>query len=714
MNKLVKYMFNRKTLPIVLVLVGVGLFYAFRSLGIGHPEPTNKYEKIIRNVGDMLQKIHYSPRKMDDAFSKEVFKKYLEDLDPDKYIFLQSDIKGLQKFETKIDDEILGSPIRFFPAASNLFTTRVTEASAFYKEILSKPFNFTVNESVILNAEKSVFPKNEAERKEVWRKRLKLLTLERYYELLEEREKNKGKEKFVVKTDAELEQIARDKVTRIMNKRFDFYRNKFKEEDRFNLLINTITSTFDPHTNFFPPIEKQSFDESMSGRFYGIGAQLRDDDGNIKVVALTTGGPAWKAGDLQVDDIIIKVAQGKDEPTDLAGYSVDDAVKLIRGKVGTDVRITVKRADGTIKEFTYKREEIVLEDTFARSAIVNSDKGKIGYIFLPEFYTDLDRPNGNHCSEDVAREVVKLKEQNVTGIVIDLRNNGGGSLYEVVQMVGLFIPEGPVVQVKGRTGSPKVLPDDNKTVLYDGPLAVMVNELSASASEIFAAAIQDYKRGIIIGSTSTYGKGTVQRNIGLDENAAFSLSNSDLGTVKLTLQKFYRINGGSTQLKGVTPDIVIPDRWEFLKFREKDNPDALKWDEVGKANYNLWKNNYDADAVIAASMERLKQNQNLALLRTTVEWLSKRTDREFSLQLEKYRADQKQVGESSRKVESFTKLTKELPIELLAADLTKIGDDKDKLKRSKDWLNNLKLDIYLDETIKVVTDMISMPGVAKK
>src|ERR1700761_7263218 len=287
----------------------------------------------------------------------------------------------------------------------------------------------------------------------------------------------------------------------------------------------------------------------MSGRFFGIGASLKDEDGNIKIVTLVSGSPAWKSGKVAPNDIILKVAQAGQEPVDLTGLIGEDAIKLIRGTKGTEVKLWLKKTDGTVQTVSLIRDEIVQDElTFARSAIVNSSKGKIGYIYLPEFYADFDNPKGSRCSIDVAKEIMKLKEQKVDGIVLDLRDNGGGSLYDVVQMAGLFFEQGPIVQVRDRDGKPQIYPDHDKSVLYDGPFAVMVNELSASASEIFAAAIQDYHRGVIIGSTSTYGKGTVQRPIGLDKTMGFAdAGNSELGYIKLTLQKFYRINGGSTQ-----------------------------------------------------------------------------------------------------------------------------------------------------------------------
>jgi carboxyl-terminal processing protease len=486
------------------------------------------------------------------------------------------------------------------------------------------------------------------------------------------------------------------------------------DDDRFNIYVNTITETMDPHTTFFPPVEKRYFDEQMSGRFFGIGASLRDEDGQIKIGTLLTGSPAWKSGEIQVGDAIMKVGEGAKEPVDLTGYLVEDAVKLIRGKKGTEVKLTLKKTDGTIKVVTLVRDEIVQDETFARSAIVKEGNSKIGYIFLPEFYADFDNPKGNRSYIDVAKEVVKLKEEKVDGIIIDLRNNGGGSLYDVVQMAGLFIEEGPIVQVKDRDGKPQILRDKDRSVLYDGPLAVMVNELSASASEIFAAAIQDYKRGVVIGSTSTYGKGTVQRNIGLDKMFGMLESNNELGTIKLTLQKFYRINGGSTQLRGVTSDVVVPDVFEYSKIREKDNPDALPWDEIRKAEYTPWKDYGEVDEARRRSEQRIKSSAAFNMIRTNAEWLAKQNDRQYSLQLEKYRQEQKQIRQAVKQIDSLNKLPQELAVETPSQDANKFGNDTAKSERYKQWLNNLKKDIYLDEAVKVMNDMITRINLVKK
>ena len=446
--------------------------------------PPSKYEQILKLVGEMLSQAHYSPQDINDDFSKKVFKKFITDLDPDKNMYLQSDMEALKAFETKIDNEIKGSPVEFFLSAGKIFNKRMEESAVMYNDLLAKPFDFTTDEDVTLDADKLNYTTTNAESKDRWRKKLKFMTLERYVDLVDIREKNKGKDGFVVKTDSELEKDARDRVKKIMDRTFDRFRFKFNDDDKFNLFVNAITTTMDPHTEFFPPVDKRYFDEEMSGVFYGIGASLQYDDGNIKVSSVLSGSPAFKSGEIQQGDIILKVAQGKEEPVDLTGFVVTDAVKVIRGKQGTEVRLTIKKADGTIKIVTLIRDKIVQDETYARSAIVKEGSSKIGYIFLPEFYADFDRPNGPRSFVDVAKEVAKLKEEKADGIVIDLRNNGGGSLYDVVQMAGLFIDEGPIVQVKDRENKPSVLKDKDKNVLYTGPLAVMVNEFSASASEI--------------------------------------------------------------------------------------------------------------------------------------------------------------------------------------------------------------------------------------
>jgi carboxyl-terminal processing protease len=719
MNKITNFIMSKKFIPVLFLFIAGGLFLAYTTMGRGdkgNDNPKSKYEKILRNVGIILEEGHYSPKKIDDNFSKEVFKKYLDDIDEDKYIFLQKDIDAFQKFETKIDDEIHGSDLESFYNISSIYTSRLEEVSKMYKDILARPFDFSVDENVLLDGDKRNYPKTEQERKDFTRKRIKYLVLGRYSDLLDEREKNAGKASYVVKADSVLEQEARKQVLKQMDRYFSTLKNHNTPDDMFGDFVNAITNSMDPHTTYFAPVDKRSFDELLSGRFYGIGAQLKEDDGKIKIASLVTGGPAWKSGNLQVEDEIVKIAQGNAEPVDVTGYAITDAVKLIRGaEKNSEVRLTLKKADGTIKVVPLLRDVISLEETFAKSAIINGVH-KIGYIYLPEFYADFEHPDGRRCAIDVAKEIEKLKAQNVEGIIMDLRLNGGGSLYDVVDMAGLFIEDGPICQVKGRDEKSSILMDRDKNILYTGPLAVMVDEQSASASEIFAAAIQDYNRGIVVGSSSTYGKGTVQRSISLDpqsDNPLFRKAPEGLGDVKLTFRKFYRINGGATQLKGVTPDVIIPDRLEYLKFREKDNPDALSWDEISKANYTEWNPGYDLNSVVKSANEQLNNSSVFQTLRENVKWLDENVDKEYSLNLNKFRAEQKKLRTVFQQLDTLTKLSVNLNVSSPAPDSIAIGTDKDKIEKNKQWLKKVSNDIYIDETVKVLNNMIGQIGLAK-
>lgn len=705
---------SRKGLLVLAIVLFGGLFFAFKTSGIGGSKDiiVTPRQRLLSAVGAILEEQHYSPKDINDAFSKQVFKKFIDELDGDKSHFLQSDLAALKKYETTIDDEIHGnSPIEFEPAVSALYDQRIKEVTEIYKEILSKPFSFTKDENIVLDGDKLNYVATEAERKERWRKKLKYYTLERYADLLEQREKNKDTKDFKVKTDAELEKDARDRVLKIMNETYERIQKTFKEDERFNSFINVITNMMDPHSDYFPPVEKRSFDERMSGKFYGIGATLTKDDYGIKIASIVTGGAAWKSGEVVVNDVITKVAQGKEEPVDVTGFDVTDAVKLIRGNKGTEVKLTIKKQDGSIKVISLIREEVVQDELDVRSAVIQQGNQKIGYIWLPDFYADFDAENGHRCSQDVAKEVVKLKAENVKGIVIDIRNNGGGSLYEVVKMVGLFIKSGPVVQVKERSGrvDQNTWRDNDESVLYDGPLAVLVNEFSASASEIFAGAIQDYKRGIIIGSSSTYGKGTVQRQIPFGNRNDLYSGRTDMGAMTLTFQKFYRVNGSSTQLKGITPDVVLPDAYEYYKGREKDNPEALPYDEIAKMNYQTWQQNTGFDNIIKKENEKIKSDASLTLLNNNLQWLAKNAELPVPLSLEKYRARQKQIIATVNQNSTLLKSKEEMNVAALAADKDKYYNNPDpgKGERYQAWLKSLRQDMQIDETVKMVGQMVT-------
>jgi carboxyl-terminal processing protease len=713
MNQLIQFMMSKKALPIWCGLVAAGVFVAISGWGKGGdpaPNEESKYQRILARVRDILAEGHYSPKKIDDNFSKTVFKKVIDDVDSEKDLFLAADVALLKKYETKIDDELNGGQASFIPEVDKIYQKRMKEVSALYNSILSKPFDFKVDEMQVKDAKQIEFAATETERADRWRKKLKLMALERFVDAQEMREKNKDKKDFVVKADSTLERESREKVLKLMNRSFTRMTEKNKEEDKFNAYVNTITETMDPHTNFFPPVEKRAFDEGMSGTFFGIGAQLREEDGNVKVGAVITGGPAWQDGKLAAGDVFLKVAQSpKDSGVDVNGFATEDVVKLIRGKEGTQVYLTVRSVEGVVKNLVITRKKIVLDETYARSAIVNRNGKKYGLIYLPEFYANFQNLNDARCSRDVANEITKLKEEGIDGLIMDLRNNGGGSLQDVVQMVGFFIKDGPVVQVKNGEGALRVLSDmDKGNVMYDGPLVVMVNEFSASASEIFAAAIQDYKRGIVIGSTSTFGKGTVQSNIPLDRESGLFTGNGELGTIKLTLQKFYRVNGGATQLKGVESDVVVPDQYELLKFREKDTPDALPWDEIAQATYKSWADGQLINNVKRKLQDKVNADSVFQKIKVNSESITRLNEKDFSLQIDKYKSRKKEIIDVVKMQEQLLKLKRENDVVYMTKDEQKFnGPDKEKSERYKAWLKGLRTDLYLDKSLDAVQELIS-------
>ncbi len=718
MHKIAEFIMSKKVIPVILVLVGASFFIASSSWGKSENEnPKLRYTKILRNVGFLLEQGHVSPKKIDDKFSLEVFNGFLKELDGDKSIFLKTDIDSLSVYSKSIDDEIRGAEIKSFFAIQDKYILRQNEVIGFYKSLLEKPFNFTKPGILVTDIDKLEYPSNAAERKERWYNRIKYMVLDKYVLSLNEREKNKGKEKFELKSDATLEKEAREAIGKQLDRVFTTKKTRETNDENFSTFINTITTTMDPHTTYFPPVDLRTFNESMKGSFFGIGAVLKEEEGKIKIGPMQTGMPAQKSGEVQEGDEIMKVAQGDEPPVDVTGYGVQDAVKIIRGeKKGSEVRLTLRKIDGSIKVVSLIRDKINLDETFVKSVVIEGEH-KIGYIYLPEFYANFEDPNGARSAEDMAREVEKLKAENVDGIVLDLRGNGGGSLYDVVQIVGLFIKDGPVTQVKGRGDKPNVLPDKDKTIQYDGPLTVLVDETSASASEIFAAAIQDYGRGIVIGSTSSFGKGTVQRNIPLNpenESNLFGKSDTeDLGTVKLTLQKFYRINGGATQLKGVIPDVIIPDRLEFIKFREKDNENALKWDEIAKVPYTPWVSNFSMNAVIADANKSISNNPVFQKIKTNVDWLASNVDKDYSLNIEAFKKDQQKLRSVYQSIDSLYKLDKPLKVENLQADLPNVKKTIENTNRNTDFIKRVSRDIYIDESVKILNNMISRGNTAK-
>ncbi len=706
---------SKRFIPVLLILILGGLFVAYGVMGNndrGPEDPNAKYQKILRNVGIVLEQGHYSPKKIDDKFSAEVLRNYEEALDPDKIIFTAADIQSFEKFANRIDDEIHGAPIQSFYTISQAYLKRLDELKGLYSKALAAPMTFNKDEYLQTDGEKRSYPKDSEERYDYARKRMKYQVLIRYSDLLEARDSSKTEKK----ADSTLLRESVQTVAKQINRFFETLKNHNSSDDLFSVFVNAITGTMDPHTTYMAPIDKRTFDEMLSGTFYGIGAQLKEVDGQIKVASLITGMPAWKSGEIQPEDIILKVGQGNQPPVDVTGYALADAVKLIRGaKRGSEVRLTLKKTDGTVKVVSILRDQINLEDTYAKSAIIEGSH-KIGYIRLPEFYANFNDPSGRRSSTDVAIEVQKLKDAHVNGIVIDLRSNGGGSLQDVVDMVGLFIKDGPVVQVKGRDEKANVLSSQEDEPLYTGPLAVMVDEQSASASEIFAAAIQDYHRGIIIGSSS-FGKGTVQRSISLDpqsENILFNKPSEGLGDIKLTFRKFYRINGGATQLRGVVPDIILPDRLSKSKVREKDTPDALGWDTISRVRYALWNPGYSYQGIVNTISKDVRTNPKFEGIQSVVDKLDAIRDEEVPLRLSAFRTMQANVRKLIKELDTYSTPVTPLGVESLKVDLNEIGDDPAKKKTQEQFIKGIENDIYISETVKAINEVIGEEQLAKR
>lgn len=689
---------NYKVLILVVALAAaLWSFIPFKKSADPDPE---KEAFLMGVLNFVLTNAHYHPADLNDAFSEKVYTNYLKVIDGNKRYLLESDIEVLNKYKTLIDDEFKEQRINFFNESYPLFQTRIQEAKTYYKEILAKPIDFTVKESIDTDYEKQPWAKNKEELKERWRKQLKLNVLSSIEDKLKLQEKDSiGKEPK--KNFAELEKESRETTLKSLNEFFEFF-EEISREEWLSVYINTLLEQFDPHTNYLAPDDKQKFDESMAGSMEGIGAQLRKKDQNTEITEVIPGGPAMKQGELENGDIILKVAQGDEQPVDIAGMRLEKVVKMIKGKKNTTVKLTVKKADGNVKVIAIVRDKFEIEETFAKSSIIDTPEGKFGIIHLPKFYISFENRDGRDAFKDVAKEVEYLKEQNIEGIIVDLRNNGGGSLQTVVDMVGLFIPQGPVVQVKAKSGESDVLYDrDNKTQ-WTGPLVVLINNYSASASEIFAAAIQDYNRGLVLGSKHSYGKGTVQ-NL-LDLNRFGNKKIGDLGAMKFTSQKFYRVNGGSTQLKGVESDLVLPDRFLYVDTGERDNDNAMQWDKIAKAKYNVF--DYNFAPVKDKSKNRVAANAQFKLIDESAKWVkSQQDDNTFPLEYNEYLAKSKQLEEQSKRFNVLKDYKNSLAFTSLPHDESLIKNDTVLQNKRKRWFKSLNNDVYVEEAVNVLKDI---------
>ena len=711
---------NYKLLLLVLLLAFASCSFTSKKF-----EDPDKDKLVFQLVTYLLDEMHFNPKDINDDFSKEIFDDYLKQLDPLKRYFYASDIKEFEKYKTDLDDQIKAYEVTFFDLTFDRYEQRLAESKEIYKEVLESPFDFTMEEEFSTKYEELSYVNSKKELKERWRHQLKFSTIANYDDLIAQQERdlkrvsesdsedNKDVD-FTKKSLVELEAESRGITLKSLNELYEYMEDR-RRKDLLSVYVNAIVREYDPHTAYYEPEDKERFDASISGKFEGIGARLQKKMDVITIMEVIAGGPAWRQKELEAGDQILKVKQeDEEEPLNVVGMRTSDAVKFIKGPKGTDVTLTVRKVDGSIQDITITRDIVEMGEVYAKSSTVIKDGKKYGIIDLPGFYVDFNDVNNRNAASDVKIEIERLKSEGMEGLVIDLRNNGGGSLQTVVDMAGFFIKEGPVVQVK-TSGEPKeVLMDRDRSIVWDGPLVILVNESSASASEILAAAMQDYKRAIIIGSDQTYGKGTVQTVVDLNRMVRNNTS-GDIGALKLTIQKFYRINGGSNQLEGVKSDVVIPNRYSYIDIGEKNQENPLPWSQIEPAQYDVWDSYFDYDTTIAKSKERMASNEQLNLIDENAQWVKKIRDKElFSLNYNDYRTSLDISEKEAKRFEELSNYQTNLTFESLSQEIKLMEQDSVLRDKRERWHTSLSKDVYIEEALNVLNDLKMTYGIKSK
>lgn len=666
-------------------------------------DPITREQLILQTLYKQSQQYHYAPIKIDDEFSKKAFQDFLNNMDSGKRFLTKKDLRSLDNYKTLLDDQFREGSIEFYNKFTEILLKSFDKTEAYYKEILASDLFQSKDETMVVDPDKRDWSADDKELKEQWRKNIKYDFYSRYYEAMEDLEKTKiSKAK-----DSTIIDIKKD-IMESYDSYFERLRNA-KDGERFEIYVNSLLHLYDPHTEYFSPKEKENFNINMSGKLEGIGARLQTDKEYTKVASIVPGGPAWKQKELETNDIIMAVKQAKDEFVDIKGMNIDDVVKQIRGKKGTVVTLKVKKANNNIVEITIVRDEVILDEGFARSAIIQVDSlsgDKIGYLRLPKFYADFESPNGVSCAKDVEKELKKLVSEGAKGLVFDIRNNGGGSLQEVVEMAGLFFKNGTVVQVKDRE-KVTTYNDTDDGIAFDGPIIMMINSNSASASEILAACLQDYKRAITIGGERSFGKGSVQRFVNLDRINGYDQF-KPLGELKITIQKYYRVSGGSVQLKGVEPDVKIPDIYQYLDNGEKEYEHPLSYDVIdANATAKIDHPILNYEEIRAKSIARTSANSDFALIDEQAKsFKSLKDDLIYPLQYDKFKAKLDKRKEEAKKFEKIGKDQVNLLYATnLKADSEYIQSDSSRIGRNEDFIKNIRKDLLILESLNVLKDI---------
>jgi len=676
---------------------------SFTSKSFDDPD---KDKLLMKLITYLLEECHFQPKEINDDLSQAVYTSFLDQIDPFKNYFLKSDIDEFEEFKTELDNQILAHDVSFFNLVYDRFLIRFEDSRDMYSKVLELPFDFSLQEVYSTDYENNVYVNSKSDMFERWRKQLKFYTISNYYDLITaDKKSQEADENFKSRPRSQIEIEARESILKTMTENFSVLED-IRRQDWLSVYINAIAVEFDPHTFYFAPSDKDRFDAQMTGKYEGIGARLQKRMDEITITELISGGSAWRQDKLEVGDAIIKVRQeDEQEAISVIGMRLDDAVKLIKGPKGSNVILTLKKVDGTIEDLSIPRDEILLEETYAKSTKVVKNGVTFGVINLPKFYIDFQDSNSRNAATDVKKEIELLKAEGMEGLVLDLRNNGGGSLKTVVDIGGLFIDQGPIVQVRSTGNNKEVLEDKQRGIEWDGPLVILVNELSASASEILAAAMQDYKRAIVIGSKQTYGKGTVQNIIDLNRMIKAN-TNGDMGAFKFTTQKYYRINGGSTQLEGVKSDIIVPGRFSYMEMGEKEQDNPLEWDEIEPANYQTWESSLNYKTTIENSYTRLNLSDEIKLIDDNARWIKSVRDQEvYQLNYEKYSENINLNEKESKRFDQLLDYQTDLTFEPLSYELPKMKQDSIfKINRNR-WHKNLSKDIYMEEALNVLNDL---------
>ena len=699
----ITFKFNITFLVIVLFFTSLSLHAKAQNTN-SDPDP-EKDKVLIYILKNVLTRSHYVVKELNDDFSELVYDAFIDKLDASKRYFTQKDLKEFSQYKYQIDNQLLLDDLSFYNLVYSRYLDKIKNAKSYYGDLLAQPFIFNKNETINVDYAEVPFAKNDNQLIDYWRKQLKLQTISRIQEqtILQE-EKLKEDKKFKTRSFVTLEKEARKEVLKYMD---DLYIRieQLEHDDWFSTFLNSVVGAFDPHTTYMDPRDKEDFNQRMSGKLEGIGARLLSKGIYTHISDLVAGGPASKQGELEPGDIILKVAQGDEEPLDIVGMRLDDAIKFIKGKKGTEVRLTVKKKiDGSTKIISIIRDVVELDETFVKSSIVEKNGKKYAIIDLPSFYFDSTDNSYRDSAKDMEKEIERLKADGVAGLIVDLRNNGGGSLKTAIEISGLFIDKGPIVQVKFRGQDPNVLNDTDTKVQWDKSLVVLVNELSASASEIFAASMQDYKRAIILGGNQTYGKGSVQSIRPINE--FYPNYKEDLGYLKMTIQKYYRVNGGSVQKEGVYSDIAMPSAYSYMKFGERDLESALAWDKVQQATYSQTNSYANFNDVVYNSKERIATDTSFKLVNEYAKWLKKnQDDTSYSLNYKKFSKDSDTREKEAKKFKSVFDYKSNLTFTSPKYEQTLSKTDKDLEDKRLAWHKNLSKDMYVSEALTVLSEL---------